>query len=152
MSWARLDGTHTTWGPPGSTQSGGPDPLGDAPPGATINYAFAGYDWDTIEGWKRPGDSVRFNLDVAAGGLYEVEASYGCDPGEQGGVLRLSAGAHSLETTIEPTPSRTIFLRRPIGKLRLDSGPAELTAEVVRAPGKELMTLNRIWLRRLAQR
>ena len=51
-------------------------------------------------------------------------------------------------TVIEATPERHVFETRPLGKLRLEAGPVELKAEVVAAPGKELMTLNRIWLRR----
>ena len=149
MSWARLDGTHTTWGSPGSTQTGGPSPLGDPPPGATVNYAFAGYDWDTIEGWRKPGESVRWRIDVVREGVYEIEASYGCDPSDAGGVLRLGVGEQALEVEVKATAGRTVYERRGLGRLRLAAGEAELTARVVRAPGKELMTLNRIWLRRV---
>ncbi|MCB9383442.1 MAG: arylsulfatase [Bryobacterales bacterium] len=147
-SWARVNGTHTTWASPGTKQSAGPDPLGDPKQKASVNYTFAGYDWDTIDGWSKPGEAVLWRLDVADAGEYEVVAAYGCDPADAGGTLRLSFGAAKLDAVIEATPERHVFETRPLGRLRLEAGPVELKAEVVSAPGKELMTLNRIWLRR----
>ena len=149
MSWARVDGTHTTWGSPGSEQTGGPDRLGDPPPRAAVNYAFAAYDWDTIEGWNRPDEAVRWAIHVVEPGVYEVEATYGCDPADAGGRLRLSAGDSSLQATVDSTPSRTVYSRRPLGRLALHGDADELAAAVVETPGKELMTLNKLWLRRV---
>jgi len=150
MSWARVNGTHTTWGSPGSEQTGGPDRLGDPPPDATtVNYAFAAYDWDVIESWRRPGESVRWAIEVADPGVYEVEATYGCDPADAGGTLRLTAGHAALEAAVKATPSRTVFVRRKLGRLRFEAGADELAAQVVETPGKELMTLNQLRLRRV---
>ncbi len=148
-SWARLNGTHTTWSPPGGGQTAGPDPLGDPSERSGVNYTFAGYDWDTIDGWSRPGESVVWRLDVAEAGEYEAIAAYGCDPADAGGRLRIAVGGQRIETTVEATPGRNVYQTRTLGRLRLSRGPAELEAEVVEAPGRELMALNRIWLRRV---
>jgi arylsulfatase A len=150
-SWARVNGTHTTWSPPGTKQSAGPLPLGDPDAKTGVNYTFAGYDWDTIDGWSKPGESVSWRLEVAEAGEYEVVAAYGCDPADAGGSLRLSIGGESLEATVKATPSRHVFETRVLGRLKLEKGPAELEAAVVRTPGKELMALNRIWLRRVGR-
>lgn len=150
-SWARVNGTHTTWASPGTRQSAGPLPLGDPNAKTGINYTFAGYDWDTIDGWSKPGESVFWRLDVAEAGEYEVVAAYGCNPSDAGGRLRLSVDGDSLEATIEATPSRHVFEKRVLGRIRLSKGPAQLRAEVVRAPGAELVALNRIWLRRVGE-
>ena len=148
-SWARVNGTHTTWASPGTRESAGPQPLGDPDAKTGVNYTFAGYDWDTIDGWRKPGEGVFWRLEVAEAGEYEMVAAYGCDPSDAGGRLRLSVGGEGIEAQVEATPSRHVFETRTLGRLRLDKGPAELRAEVVEAPGKELMTLNRIWLQRV---
>jgi arylsulfatase A len=148
-SWARVNGTHTTWASPGTRQSAGPDPLGDPARKTGVNYTFAGYDWDTIDGWSKPGESVFWRLNVVDPGTYEVVVAYGCDPADAGGKLRVSAGGKSLDATIAATPQRNVFETRTLGNLPLSKGPVELKAEVVASPGRELMSLNRVWLRRV---
>ena len=148
-SWARVDGTHTTWASPGSGLTAGPDPLGDTAKADGINYTFAGYDWDTIDGWSKPGQSVLWRLDVTEAGRYRVTLSYGCSPADAGGVLRLEAGDERLDVKIGATPGANVFVRREAGEFQLPAGPVELTATVISAPGRELMTLNRIWLERI---
>src|SRR5690606_37415745 len=134
-SWARVNGTHTNWASPGTKQTAGPDPLGDPSKKTGVNYTFAGYHWDTIDGWSKPGESVFWRLNVADAGRYEVVAAYGCDPADAGGVLRLSAGGKALDTTVEATPGRNVYVTRTLGVLDLAAGPLELKAEVVKAPG-----------------
>ncbi len=148
-SWARIDGTHVTWNSPGEGQSGGASPIGDQKKGGSVNYTFAGYDWDTLDGWKTPGESVSWRLDVIRDGKYEVTLNYGCLRENAGGRFRISAGDASLEGTVQPTPGRNLFLKRKAGTLDLRQGPATLKFEVVSAPHGEMMALNRIWLRRL---
>ena len=150
-SWAQVNGTHTNWASPGTRQSGGPDPLGNPHERTGVNYTFAGYDWDTIDGWSKPGESVFWRLNVVDPGAYEVVAAYGCDPADAGGKLRLSAGKQALDVAVGATAGRNVFERRTLGRLELSEGAVELKAEVVSAPGKELMALNRIWLRRIGR-
>lgn len=147
-SWATLDGTHVTWRSPGWGQTSGPDALGDPPPGGHVNYTFAGYDWDTVDGWKNPGERAHWVIDVARAGTYEVTVAYGASQAEAGGVFRMAARGTELKATVEPTLTRDVFRRHTVGVLQLTPGLQRLTVEVVSAPGRELMALNRIWLKR----
>lgn len=116
--------------------------------GENIQYTFDGYDWDTIEGWKVPGEFAEWQLNVMKEGLYEVTISYGCSPVKMGGILRLSAGDSNLDFKVEPTGNGEVFVRRSIGTLKLSEGVEKLKAEVAEIAGDELMRLNQIWLRR----
>ena len=109
--------------------------------GKNIEYVFRGYDWDTIEGWKEPGEHAVWNLDVQRTGEYEVTLSYGRSI-RGGGTLRISAGDESIEFSPPPTPTADVFERVEVGRLALTRGPATLKAEVVKAQGTELMRLN----------
>ena len=115
--------------------------------GGAVNYTFAGYDWDTIDGWRNPGESVSWVLDVVREGSYEITLTYGCLRENAGGRFRISAAGSRLEGTVQPTPDRNMFLKRKVGFLKLKKGPAMLKFEVVSAPQGEMMALNRLWLR-----
>ncbi len=117
--------------------------------GEHINYTFDGYDWDTIDGWKAPGEKATWRLDVLEPGRYSVTLSYGCRPLDAGGVLRLSSGDAKLEHTVNATTTAEQFGRFPAGEIELERGEGELKAEVVSAPGNELMRLNGIALEKL---
>jgi arylsulfatase A len=123
--------------------------------GETVKYVFRAYDWDTIEGWRRPGESAAWQLDVQRAGRYEVAISYGCAGPHAGGVLGLTAGRSGADdalTSLDFTPERTstanVFITRSLGVLDLQQGPAELKAKVLQSHGGELMRLNAIWLTR----
>lgn len=116
--------------------------------GKNIEYVFRGYDWDTIEGWKTPGEHADWKLDVLRGGRYSVELSYGRFSRHKG-TLRMQVGDSALTCNPPPTPTADVFERVPIGTLDLKPGAAVLKAEVVDAQGDELLRLNRIFLRRL---
>ncbi|MAG93248.1 MAG: hypothetical protein CMJ48_05810 [Planctomycetaceae bacterium] len=118
--------------------------------GKNIEYVFRGYDWDTIEGWKQPGEQATWKLDVHRAGQYEVTISYGRSA-RGGGTLKLSAGETSLECSPPATPTGDVFERLHVGTLTLHEGPAVLKAEVVKAHGTELMRLNGIFLRRIRE-
>jgi arylsulfatase A-like enzyme len=117
--------------------------------GEHIDYIFDGYDWDTIEGWKLPGEQAAWRLDVIQPGRYQLKLHYGCRPLDAGGVVRLSLGGKSLEHTVHATATAEQFALFDVGEIELAAGEAELTAEVVSAPGSELMRLNKIQLERL---
>ena len=117
--------------------------------GDNIEYVFRGYDWDTIEGWRTPGEHATWRLDVRRAGQYEVAISYGRSA-RDGGTLRISVGQQSIEYSPSATPTPDVFRRSRIGRIRLNKGPATLKAEVVAARGDELMRLNRIVLRAVA--
>jgi arylsulfatase A len=146
-SWARCSATHVTWSSPGM----GPDAPEQPLPGATgngANYTFAGYDWDTIDGWSRVGDAVEWSIRVLAPAAYRVTLSYGA--AQAGGVVRISAGAASVDHTVEATGGRNIFQTRPAGALRFAKGDAMLRVAVTRGHGHEVMALNKIRLERIS--
>ena len=115
--------------------------------GDNIEYVFRGYDWDTIESWKQPGEHATWKLDVQRAGTYEVVLSYGRSA-RGGGTLRIVVGDERIECSPPATPTADVFERWSIGTLDLNEGPAVLRAEVVEARGDELMRLNRLFLRR----
>lgn len=117
--------------------------------GDSVTCTFAGYEWDTIEGWKQPGEQAVWKIDVVAPGTYEVALSYGAAPKSAGSRLRISAGETSFEHVVQSTVTANTFVRRPVGELQLTSGRHLLRAEVLQCKGDELMRLNRVFLRRL---
>ncbi|MEM9283479.1 MAG: hypothetical protein AAGA96_16775, partial [Verrucomicrobiota bacterium] len=127
------------------------DPVEIEPSWATwegdhIQYTFDGYDWDTIDSWKSPAETAKWQLDVKSAGSYRVSLSYGCRPLDAGGALRLSSGDSSIEHTVKATATAEQYGVFEIGTLNLEAGEVELIAEVIEAPGKELMQLNGIFL------
>lgn len=116
--------------------------------GEHIRYTFDGYDWDSIDGWKVPGEHADWQLDVRKAGTYEVTIAYGCSPVKMGGKMKLSAGKATLDFKVEPTGNGEVFVRKMIGVMELAEGPVKLRAEVTEIDGDELMRLNRIWLRK----
>ena len=117
--------------------------------GDYINYTFDGYDWDTIDGWKKAGEHATWQLNVAQAGCYIITLSYGCRPLDAGGALRISIGTASLEHKVKATTTAEQFGRFRAGELVLDKGKATLKVEVISAPGRELMRLNGIHLKHL---
>lgn len=113
--------------------------------GDNIAYVFRGYDWDTIEGWREPGEYAAWTLDVQRTGRYEVILSYGRSA-RGGGTLRIAIGDEVLQCSPAATPTADVFERIHVGTLSLQEGPAVLKAEVVEARGHELMRLNRVFL------
>jgi len=116
--------------------------------GDHIEYVFRGYDWDTIEGWKKPGEYATWNLDVLDGGTYEVEIRYGRSA-RGGGILKFSLGDQALLCQPAATPTADVFERVSLGTLQLSPGPATLKVEVLEAEGPEVLRLNHILLKRL---
>ena len=114
--------------------------------GENIHYTFDGYDWDSIDGWKEPGEQAVWRLDVQRSGIYRVRLSYGCRPVDAGGVLRLRSGTSTVEHKVVATSTANQFGVFDAGSIRLDAGNTELIAEVVSSPGAELMRLNSIIL------
>ncbi|WP_182866846.1 arylsulfatase [Rhodopirellula sp. JC639] len=136
-----------------------PVPVGEAPvdiepswstwTGDNIEYVFDGYDWDTIQGWRDPGERASWKLDVAAAGRYRVRLTYGCRPIDAGGTLTLRSGDDAITHEILASATADQFGSHVAGTLHLEQGRVELVAEVETCPGRELMRLNRITLERV---
>lgn len=114
--------------------------------GENIHYTFDGYDWDTIDGWKTPGEKATWKLDVQQAGNYRVRLNYGSRPLDAGGQLALRVGDQSLTHTVIASTTAEQFENHDAGLLSLPTGKIELAAQVAACPGKELMRLNRITL------
>ncbi len=117
--------------------------------GEHIRYTFDGYDWDTIDGWKQPGERATWRLDVLRDGEYRVRLSYGCRPLDAGGLVRIIVGDRTLKHQVQPTATADQFRISDVGNMQLMKGNAELELEVVSAPGAELMRLNAVILERI---
>lgn len=111
-----------------------------------VNYTFTGYDWDSIDGWRKPGDWAGWKLDVVVAGRYRVELSYGCSPEDAGGRYRIDLGGERIEGRVESTSNRNVFEWRAAGEVTLGRGPVALRVVVADAPGRDLMTLNKVRL------
>jgi arylsulfatase A len=114
--------------------------------GKHVRYTFNGYDWDTIDGWKDPGEKATWRLDVQTEGTYKVQLSYGCRPLDQGGTLRMRIGDNSIDHQVHATTTAEQFETFDAGLIDLPKGEIQLVAEVVDAPGNELMRLNKVTL------
>jgi arylsulfatase A len=119
------------------------------PVGIKVNPQYRHYNRDTIENWTEPGDSVRWNIDVVQPGDYEVVLSYGCDPGQEGSVIRAQVGESHCDHTVQATAGRTIFRPLSAGHVTLKKGIATFELKPVSLAGKELIVVHRIWLKRI---
>ena len=147
-SWARHKGQHASVTMPRHRGPVAPAPIANRPVEESTVYRFGGYYWDTIEGWREPGESVSWKIDVAEAGDYEVSLAYGCDLDDAGGRFAVSVGSEELSGTVRPTPGRTFFEFHAVGSLRLEKGVAQLRVRVLSAEGEDLMALNRVRLKR----
>ena len=117
--------------------------------GKHIRYEFDGYDWDSIEGWKTPGESATWNLDVKTSGTYRVGLTYGCRPLDAGGQCVIQSGDESIEYTTKATATADQYESRWAGEIFLSKGSVALSIRVKECPGGELMRLNRVTLERM---
>jgi arylsulfatase A-like enzyme len=118
------------------------------PVGAKVKPQYRSYNRDTIDNWTETGDLVRWKIDVVEPGDYELILSYGCEPGEEGSVMRTRAGGAYADHKVLPTGGRTVFRPLSAGHLQLSRGPATLEMQPVSIVGKEVMVVHRIWLKR----
>ena len=146
-SWARHKGQHASVTQPRHRGPVPPAPLGSRPVEESTVYTFGGYYWDTIEGWKEPGESVTWKIDVANAGEYEISLVYGCDLDDAGGEFAVSIAGGELRSTVKPTPGRTFFEAHRVGTMQLPQGVTELRVRVLHSTGKDLMALNRVRIR-----
>lgn len=115
--------------------------------GDKVRPVYRHYNRDTIEDWSRPGEAVRWAVEVVRPGRYQATLEYGCDPAQAGSTFRVAAGRAALEARVEPTAGRLVFQPFSVGTLELDRGPATLEIQAVRLRGRELMVLHKLWLR-----
>ena len=85
-----------------------------------------------------------------------VFIALGCAPADAGSRFRVAvtAGgtASHVDAATEATAGREIYRPRSVGTLELAKGPAHLEVRPVQLAGAELMSLHKVWLRRLPDR
>jgi arylsulfatase A len=107
------------------------------------------YNRDAVLGWSEPGDSVRWGVDVVRAGRYEVVLDYGCRDADAGSRFRVAAAGASLDGMVEGSGGRDVFRPRDVGAIALPAGRASFEIHPLRIVGEELMTLHKVWLRKL---
>lgn len=121
------------------------DPENDQP-----HYEFRAYDWDTLDGWNE-GDAVTWNLDFRNPGTYAVEISYGAFGSEAGGSYSLTLGSERLKGDVVAGLNHNTFVKHHLGTVTIaEPGPQTLQFRAESIAGRDLMALNRIWLRPVA--
>ena len=119
------------------------------PVGREVRPAYHGYDADTVDHWTRKEDFVRWKVDIVREGRYEVLLSYGCPPGDEGSKFLISLKGQHLDGEVKPRAARSAFETHNVGTLELPQGPGYLSIRPVSIAGGELMTLHKIWLRKI---
>ncbi|MEM9367924.1 MAG: arylsulfatase [Planctomycetota bacterium] len=124
--------------------------------GENIQYVFDGYDWDTIEGWREPGEKATWELDVRSPGSYRLQVSYGSSESNAGGCLRWSVlraeeataveGTVSCQHRIEATSTADQFDVFEAGCLDLPAGKLTLVASVQECRTTEVVRLRHVRL------
>jgi arylsulfatase A-like enzyme len=119
------------------------------PRGQKVRPQYRHYTRDYVADWSVPGDALHWKLDVTRAGRYAVELTYGCAAEDAGGRYRLSVGSAVLEGAAEAGGRENVYVRHSAGVLRLPAGEGALVMEAVTVPGRTLMELHKIRLRRL---
>lgn len=114
-----------------------------------VKAHYRHYNRDHTTDWKAPGDALSWRVDVVRGGTYEVWLDYGCQPSEAGGSYRVSLGSARADLRTEPGGGPDTYVHRKVGELKLQPGPGAFRIEALRVPGKVLMELHKIRLRRV---
>ncbi len=118
--------------------------------GKKLRHFNRRYHRDTIEDWSEPGDFLRWRIEAVNSGRYEVVLEYGCAPAEAGSRYAITAGRARLESVVKPTAGDMVFEPFSAGVLSLEKGETLLEIRPLELRSRRLMTLHRVWLRRLA--
>ena len=110
-------------------------------------------------------DSVYWDIHVAHPGMYEVSLAYACPASGVGARVAVTAGKAELNRKIETaTPMEFLpnhnrvdnthyidlaWANLRMGQARLEKGPARLRVKALSKPGRTVMQLKSVSLRRL---
>jgi arylsulfatase A len=176
---AKLKAAYDKWSKEVSAEAGGrfpipvgyaempqvevPTPEGRWTGGLKFGGRHANNNW--LAGWTRLDASVTWDLEVVHAGPYEATLKYICPKEDVGSKVRVEAGGASVEGVIDkaqepnfvPSPDRVpraeVYERqwalKTLGTLRLPKGSTKLTIKALTKPGKAVMDLKALLLRRL---
>lgn len=127
-------------------------PAHEADFGGGIRF-MEGHGWahDWLTNWRSPGDSIFWQVQVEQAGRYRLEMLYSCPTGQEGSVIRATAGGQALEAVLNepfdlpflPSPDRVQrievyekpWARLELGDLNLEAGPATIVLKAREVPG-----------------
>jgi arylsulfatase A len=117
--------------------------------------------------WTSLGATATWNIDAVRGGNYEISLMSLCPEADAGSRVQVSLGhgGAPVETTIKATPIHQIpspdrepragetyemeWFTQPAGTVYLERGTNTLTVRALTKPGKQVMDLKAVLLRRL---
>jgi len=128
-------------------------------------YNGAGYTWDWITDWDRADETIHWELDVVRGGTYTVTLQYA--QAAVGTTVEVEAAGQSVRGSIrephdvpprlrpdrDPDASRYIqqFVPHELGTLELAKGRTQLSLRALSDPGRNVMDLFSVELRRVRE-
>ena len=131
--------------------------------GLKFGGRFANNNW--LTNWTKLDATIAWDIDVVHAGPYEVSLRYICPKSDLGSKVRVTAGGASVvgiidkakEPNVLPSPDRSprkeVHERDwgilPIGTITLPKGRAKLTIQALTKPGKAVMDLKALRLRRM---
>jgi alpha-L-fucosidase len=102
-----------------------------------------------IGSWTDVGDRVEWPVTITRTGLFDVEATWACDPGSAGAECALVIGDQQLTCTVEPTESWETFETGVAGQIELrETGPTTVVLKALSKPGVGVVNLRQIRLHR----
>jgi hypothetical protein len=117
-----------------------------------------------LTNWTSTDAKITWDIDVVRGGKYEVGLQYLCDAANAGSRVKISAGASTAEADVTGTPIRQVpspdrvkrtveayemeWATLPAGTLQLEKGKSTLTVQAITKPGREVMDIKAIVLKR----
>ena len=117
--------------------------------GQGLRYGYDKLIRDKITGWEDPNDFIRWHLDVGRAGRYEVILQYGCSVADAGSRIRIASGGARVEFVVEPTSAVDVWRTQGIGFLDLKRGLSTMEIRILSKPGKSVMDLHEVRLRRV---
>jgi len=115
--------------------------------GRRIKYESGGKK-DNIGVWTDAAAWVRWDLDFAAPGTYDVEIEFGCERRSAGSTYRVVVGDQEVTGEVTATGSWDKYERRSLGEIRIEqAGKASLEVRAIMMKGGAVMNLRSITLR-----
>ena len=132
--------------------------------GAIGWYNQFGFAHDWLTGWTDVNDTIWWEIDVVAAGVYDVAIEYTCPPEAVGTRLRVECGGAHVEGTLDraydPEPrlrptrhpkKRFIqtFATRRLGRMPLAEGRHRITIRALSRPGEAVCDVKSLRLERV---
>jgi arylsulfatase A-like enzyme len=139
-------------------------PARDGVPHGAIQRSAKAPNCSYFTNWTALGDSITWDVDVAAAGAYEAEVDYTCPAADVGATVELSLNGSRLQGRVEepndpplrgaehdrvPRKGESFvkaFTPLRLGTLRLNHGRGTLTLRALMIPGKTVMDVRALRL------